>query len=133
MRCKSPECSGDRVKRSRFCEFHGDLFARVRAEIEQEGKTRRNGAISRKTAPVTVSHVEPSKPSPGRVVEGYKDSILAALEDGERTGRELSERCGTKGTDRSFARARLALLEAGEITQSPGTSKAAKRYALAES
>lgn len=81
---------------------------------------------------MTVTHVEPTKPSPSKVTEAFRETILAALENGPLTGRQLARAAKVKSTERSFARARLGLVNDGQITQSTGDGTAAKTYALVE-
>jgi hypothetical protein len=124
-KCKSPDCGSAAAARSRFCAEHTELFARVRGELKSAATAKRT------IKGLTIRHVEPTAPQTRRVAEHYKERILEALEDGSLTGRELSKAAGVASKDRTFARARLSLQEAGEIEQID-TGKAAKRYALAE-
>jgi hypothetical protein len=39
-RCASPRCTDERAEGSRFCVYHRDLFADVRAEIEAGARAR---------------------------------------------------------------------------------------------
>jgi len=128
-----PHCGRAPAANSVWCPEHRDLLARCRDELAAEGKRQRTikGLASRAAAPVKVTRIEPAAPSVRRVAEAYRETILQALEDGPLTGRQLARAVKAKSTDRSFSRARRALLDAGEI-QSSGASKEAKRYALAE-
>jgi len=133
--CKSwPHCNETPAPGSEFCVEHRDLFARVKEEYDRESSKRSrhpiNGTLGKPAAPVTVTHVEPKAGSPARVTEAFKETILQALEaDGPLTGRQLARAAKAKSTDRSFARARLSLLQDGRIAQTDGGT-AAKQYEL---
>jgi hypothetical protein len=123
MICKSfPWCREEAAPGDFFCAQH-----RQHLENAKEALNRRSKSASavRPPAPVTVKQMHPQWRR-----EQYKTAILEALKDGKcLTGKELAAAVGSS-KDRTFQRARNALLEDELITKTTGEASAQK-YSLA--
>lgn len=76
--------------------------------------------------PVIVSHVQPegAKPRPKRTLAAeYREKIIDALAPGKLASRDLASACGCPASNRSFIRARQALVAKAEVVAT-GASKA---------
>jgi hypothetical protein len=106
---------------SRFCAEHQAILDRVK------------GTFSRKFSPASLpgsakaSHVPTeaaAAPEPKRTLAAeYRDKILQALAVTPLTCAELAKACGCPTSNRSFMRARQALVAKGEVS-AEGKSKA---------
>jgi hypothetical protein len=107
-----PHCDLPPLPGRRFCLDHQALLDRVRESISGRKYTTAPIAPS-----VKLSHVPAArkpKSGPGRGLAFQRD-IIEALKAGERTSAELASAVGTTSNDKSYSRARKALVAAGVV------------------
>jgi hypothetical protein len=74
----------------------------------------------------TSQTVMPAKASRGKIGPAYRQAILNALTDGSKSGRELAAAVGVQNDNRTYLRARTALIKDGEV------ERKGKSYSLAD-
>jgi hypothetical protein len=118
MLCGShPYCDQEAAENRRFCLKHQAQLDRVKATTKRSYNTK-----------AQVAEVIVKKEPPRRLQTQRREQILKALAAGPLNGNQLAKAVGTKTTDRTFSRARNALVKESLVGVTVGEATAKKYY-----